>query len=185
MHDTSINKQITAVVRRRIKAGAEAKFEALMQEFIAFALNQPGHLSINVIRPSHGSRDYTVMDHFASEADRQQFTSSIEYLNWMRRLRDVTETDPEIQEMGGLAFWFTPPDKPLRHPPSKIKMSAVTLLGVYPLSMLFPALVNPLTPGWPLWLHALIIAALIVASLTWAVMPALTKLFEKWLFGSS
>ena len=185
MHDTNINQQITAVVRRRIKAGAETKFEVLMQEFMAFALKQPGHLSINVIRPSQGSHDYTVMDHFASEEDRRRFTSSIEYHDWMRRLRDVSETDPEIQEMGGLAFWFTPPDKPLRHPPSNIKMSAVTLLGVYPLSMLFPALVNPLTPGWPLWLQGLIIAALIVASLTWAVMPALTRLFEKWLFGSS
>ena len=38
MHDTDINQQITAVVRRRIKAGAEAKFEVLMQEFMAFAL---------------------------------------------------------------------------------------------------------------------------------------------------
>jgi len=64
-------------------------------------------------------------------------------------------------------------------------MSIVTLLGVYPLSMLIPALVNPLTHGWPLWLQGLIIATLIVASLIWAVMPALTRLFEKWLFGSS
>jgi len=54
---------------------------------------------------------------------------------------------------------------------SNIKMSIVTLLGVYPLSMLIPALVNPLTHGWPLWLQGLIIATLIVASLIWAVMP--------------
>jgi len=62
-----------------------------------------------------------------------------------------------------VAFWFTPPNKPLRHPPSNIKMSIVTLLGVYPLSMLIPALVNPLTHGWPLWLQGLIIATLIVS----------------------
>ena len=101
MHDTDMTQQITAVVRRRIKACAEAKFEVLMQEFMAFALKQPGHLSINVIRPSQGSRDYTVMDHFASEEDRRRFTSSVEYHDWMRRLLDVSETDPEIQEMGG------------------------------------------------------------------------------------
>jgi uncharacterized protein len=185
MHDTNRTEPITAVVRRRIRAGAEARYEALMQEFIGFVLQQPGHLSINVIRPSQGSRDYTVMDHFASEEDRRLFTSSDEYRDWMRRLRDVSEGDSEIQEMGGLAFWFTPPNKPLRHPPSTIKMAAVTLLGVYPLSMLFPALVNPLTPGWSLWLQGLIIAALIVATLTWIAMPALTRLFEKWLFGST
>jgi antibiotic biosynthesis monooxygenase (ABM) superfamily enzyme len=184
MHDSSRTGQITAVVRRRIKAGAEPRYEALMQEFIGYVLQQPGHLSINVIRPSQGSRDYTVMDHFASEEDRRLFTCSDEYRDWMRRLREVSEGDSEIQEMGGLAFWFTPPDNPLRRLPSTIKMAAVTLLGVYPLSMLFPALVNPLTPGWPLWVQGLIIAVLIVASLTWAVMPALTRLLEKWLFGS-
>jgi antibiotic biosynthesis monooxygenase (ABM) superfamily enzyme len=185
MNETNVSQQITAVIRRRIKAGAEPKFEALMQEFMAFGLKQPAHLGINVIRPSQGSRDYTVIDRFATEEDRHRFTSSAEYREWMRRLRDVSEADPEIQEMGGLAFWFTLPDKPLRHPPSRIKMAAVTLLGVYPLSMLFPALVNPLTPHWPLLLRGLIIGALIVSSLTWAVMPALTRLFEKWLFGSS
>jgi uncharacterized protein len=173
---------LTAVVRRRIKDGAEPRFESLMQEFIAFALRQPGHLGINVIRSARGSRDYTVLDHFASEEDRRLFTSSSEYRDWMQRLREVSEADPEIQELSGLAFWFTLPDRPPRKPPSTAKMAAVTLLGVYPLSMLFPAVVIPLTPGWPSWLQGLIIAGLIVVSLTWLVMPALTRLFEKWLF---
>jgi antibiotic biosynthesis monooxygenase (ABM) superfamily enzyme len=54
MQDTNLNQQITAVVRRRIKAGAEAEFEMLMQGFMAFVLKQPGHQCINVIRPSQG-----------------------------------------------------------------------------------------------------------------------------------
>ena len=174
---------LTAVVQRRIKDGAEARFEGLMQEFIAFALRQPGHLGTNVIRAAQGSRDYTVLDRFASEEDRRRFTSSGEYRDWMRRLREVSEADPEIQEMGGLAFWFDLPGKPPRRAPSTVKMAAVTLLGVYPLSMLFPVVVMPLTPGWPSWLRGLIIAGLIVAALTWLVMPALTRLFERWLFG--
>jgi hypothetical protein len=176
---------LTAVVQRRIKEGAQPQFEALMQEFIAFVLRQPGHVGINVIRPSQGSRDYTVLDRFATEQDRRAFTSSAGYRDWMLRLRDVSETDPEIREMGGIAFWFTPPDRPVWRPPSTIKMAAVTLLGVYPLSMLFPAVVIPLTPGWPSWLQGLIIAGLIVVTLTWLVMPGLTRLFKKWLFGST
>lgn len=63
-------------------------------------------------------------------------------------------------------------------------MALLTLLGVYPLSMLFPKLVAPLTPSWPLWIPGLIIAALIVVSLTWFVMPGLTRVFEDWLFPS-
>jgi len=181
--ETNPDHALTAVVRRRIKAGEERRFEALMQEFTGFVLRQSGHLGINVIRPSNESREYTVLDRFATEEDRRRFTSSAEYRDWMQRLREVSEKDPDIQEMGGLSFWFTVPDKPARRPPQKLKMSLVTLLAVYPLSMLFPRLVVPLTPDWPHWLRGLIIASLIVGSLTWLVMPNLTRLLEKWLFG--
>jgi hypothetical protein len=186
MYDQIIeNDPLTAVVTRRIKEGAEPQFEALMQEFIAFVLQQPGHVGINVIRPFQGSREYTVLDRFATERDRHGFTSSKEYRDWMRRLRAVSEADPSIAEMGGIAFWFTPRQGPVRRPPPTIKMAAVTLLGVYPLSMLFPAVVIPLTPGLPSWLQGVIIAGLIVVTLTWLVMPVLTRVFRNWLFRSA
>jgi uncharacterized protein len=184
MHSQAVADPVTAVVRRRIKAGAEASFEALMQEFMAFVLRQPGHLGINILRPSPGSRDYTMLDRFATEEDRRRFTESADYRTWMGRLREVSETDPEIEEMGGMAFWFTLPGRPPRKPPPRIKMAVLTLLGVYPLSMLFPMLVVPVTSAWPNWIRGAIIAALIVVSLTWFIMPALTRLFEKWLFPS-
>ena len=178
------DQSVTAVVRRRIKSGSEPRFESLMQEFMPFVLRQPGHLGINVIRLSPGSREYTVLDRFATEDDRHKFTGSPEYRSWMSRLREVSEGDPEIDEMGGLAFWFTLPRQPLRKPPPKIKMALLTLLGVYPLSMLFPVLVIPVTLSWPYWIQGAVIAALIVASLTWIIMPALTRVFETWLFPS-
>jgi uncharacterized protein len=86
--------------------------------------------------------------------------------------------------MGGLAFLFTLPGRPSRKPPPKIKMAFLTALGVYPLSMLFPTLVFPVTPSWPHWIQGALIAALIVTSLTWVIMPILTRLFERWLFPS-
>jgi antibiotic biosynthesis monooxygenase (ABM) superfamily enzyme len=172
---------LTAIVHRRVKAGGEAKFEELMREFVVFVMQQPGHLGINVVRPAQGSRDYTVLDHFATSEDRVRFRSLPEYKLWMERLREVSEEDPEIEETRGLAFWFGDPNHPPRRPP-KFKMALITLLGVYPLSMLFPKLVGPFTSAWPPWLKSLLIAALIVVGLTWAVMPALNKLFKKWLF---
>src|SRR3954468_244417 len=87
------DEALTAVVRRRIKPGADAPFEALMEEFTGFVLRQPGHLGINVIRPLGDSREYTVLDRFATEQDRHRFTSSSEYREWMQRLRDVSEAD--------------------------------------------------------------------------------------------
>jgi antibiotic biosynthesis monooxygenase (ABM) superfamily enzyme len=184
MSQATVTEPLTAVVQRRIKAGSEARFEALMQEFVAFALRQPGHLQINVIRPYQGSRDYTVLDHFASEEARRRFTASAEYGEWMRQLREVSEGDPVIEELGGLAFWFSLPNRPPRRPPPRAKMALLTLLGVYPLSIVVPLLVIPATPGWPHWLQGLVIASVLVASLTWFVMPGMTRISEGWLFGS-
>jgi antibiotic biosynthesis monooxygenase (ABM) superfamily enzyme len=176
------SEPLTAVVRRQIKLGSETRFEELMREFVGFALKQPGHLGITVLRPSRGSREYTVVDSFVDAQARHAFTSSPEYAEWRARLLEVSESEPAIQELGGMAGWFTLPNRPPRTPPPKYKMALVTLLGVYPLSMLFPVLVRPLAGTLPAWLIGLIIAALIVMSLTWIVMPNLTRLLEKWLF---
>ena len=179
---TFVSEPVTAVVRRRIHPGCEPLFEDLMREFMAFALRQPGHLGINVLRASVDSSEYTVLDRFATVEDRRRFTASPDYQQWMTRLREVSDAEPEIEERGGLAFLFTLPNRPPRRPPSRPKMAVITLIGVYPLSMLFPALVVPATPGWPGWLRGVVIAGLIVVSLAWVVMPALTRVFEKWLF---
>lgn len=182
--DNLLTQPLTAVVSRRIKPGSEARFELLMQEFMAFVLKQPGHLGINVVRASPDSREYTVFDRFAAEEDRRRFTASSEYRDWMARLREVSEAEPDIQEMGGLAFWFNMPGHPAQKPPPRIKMALLTVLGVYPLSILIPAVVNAVVPFVPLWWKALLVACFMVASLTWVVMPGLTRLFERWLFSS-
>lgn len=183
MHSHAEGDQpVTAVVRRRVKAGAEASFEALMQEFMAFVLRQPGHLGIHVLRPSDDSREYTVVDRFASEEARRGFRASPDYREWMARLWEVSEAEPEIQELGGIAGWFTLPGRPAHRPPPRPKMAVVTWIGVYPLTVLFPFLLRSLFPGWSGWTIGPVVAALIVVSLTWVVMPALTRVFRKWLF---
>jgi len=173
---------LTAVVRRRVRPGAEARFEELMGGFMSFALKHPGHLGINVMRPSNGSREYTVVDVFATEQSRRAFVAQPEYADWRDRLLEVSEGDPVIQEMGGLAAWFALPNRPPRRPPPRYKMAIVTLLGVYPLSMLVPLLVRPVGQFLPGWLAGLVIASIIVVTLTWIVMPTLTRLLEGWLF---
>ena len=174
---------VTVVVRRRTKPGCEATFEEEMRRFIDFALAFPGNRSIHVLRSDQSNpREYTVVDRFADMDARRAFTSTEDYKTWMVRLRELTEEDPHIEEMEGLAGWFTIPGQPARKPPPKPKMALVTFIGVYPLTSLLPPLFRKLLPGWhPLALNV-IVTGLIVALLTWVIMPNLTKLFRKWLF---
>ena len=174
---------ITVVVRRRVKRGREAEFETAMREFIGFALAAPGHLDIHVLRPAGtGPADYTVVDKFATPDARRAFRESSAYQEWMRRLKALTDGDPQIEEMGGLAGWFTLPDRPDVKPPTKIRMALVTFLGVYPLATVLPPFFGRLLPGWHPLLLSVVVNAAVVGLLTWVVMPLLTRVFARWLF---
>ena len=176
---------VTAVVRRRTKPGCEEPFESAMQEFIAFALSFPGNRGIHVLRSDQANpREYTVVDRFADAAARKAFTNSDAYREWMVRLRALTEEEPHIEEAGGTSGWFTVPGRPTVKPPPKPKMALVTFLGVYPLTSLLPPLLKGLLPGWHPLLLNVVVTGLVVACLTWAVMPILTRLFRRWLFPS-
>lgn len=179
-------KPISVIVRRRVKSGHEAEFEAAMRDFIGFALAWPGHLDIHLLRPvKTGSTDYTVIDQFATAESRRSFKESSGYQEWMRRLKNLTEGDPQIEEMGGVGGWFTSPTDPCAGPPPKWKMACVTYLGVYPLAVGFASLFNASFPKWNFFVVNIPANVAIVASLTWVVMPLLTRLFQGWLFPQS
>lgn len=176
---------VTVVVRRRVKSGAEPAFEAAMREFIQFALAFPGNRGIDVLRPSPGgTREYTVVDHFADAAARRAFKASPDYQQWMRLLRELTEAEPYIEEQGGLGGWFTPPSTLRPSAPRRLKMAVVTFVGVYPLTSTLPPLMEWLLPAWHPLLVNVVVTGLIVAGLTWVIMPLLTRVLRHWLFGA-
>lgn len=180
-----MDEEVTVVVRRRVKPGAEAAFESAMQDFIRFVLGFPGNRGINIVRPGAGSSEYTVVDRFADARARQSFKASNDYREWMRRLSELTEGEPYIEERSGLGGWFTPPGAPRAPVPWQLKMALVTFLGVLPLTSALPLLFAWLLPSWHPLAANVLVTALIVALLTWPVMPLLTRVFRPWLYGGS
>jgi hypothetical protein len=69
--------------------------------------------------------------------------------------------------------------------PPRYKLAVVTWTGVYAVMTFIFAAVGPALAPWPLPLRTLVLSALMVAALTWLVMPALTRLFRSWLVGGS
>jgi len=69
----------------------------------------------------------------------------------------------------------------LSAPPQQAKMAAVTLLGIYPLILLASRTLAPALDWLPLLLRELVVAAVLVVLMTYAVMPLLTRLLERWL----
>ncbi|NES23669.1 MAG: hypothetical protein F6K41_33305 [Symploca sp. SIO3E6] len=68
-------------------------------------------------------------------------------------------------------------------PPPKYKTATVTWIGVYICSSLLGYFLVPYLGGLPYLLRQAITTGLVVSLLAYVVMPRLTRLFRKWLYG--
>jgi hypothetical protein len=174
---------ITVCITRRVKPGSEEAFERALHQFVQRSLVLPGQMGVHIMRPApgSGSREYGIVRKFSSRDSLAAFRTSPKYLEWNHTALDLTEGDGRVEELTGLESWFTLPGATLR-PLPKWKMAIVTLLGVFPTSLLLGETVGRWMVGWPLLLRSFVFAALMVALLTWVVMPLLTRILRNWFY---
>jgi antibiotic biosynthesis monooxygenase (ABM) superfamily enzyme len=175
---------VAVLALRTVKPGFEEKFEAELHEFISQSVQTEGQLGVSVIRPvqESGSREYGILRRFRDSASRERFYESPLFKHWEIKVASLTEGEAKHQHLSGLETWFVLPGQRALIPPPTWKMALVTLVGVWPTSMLVPWLLNPLISGLSLTLQALFVAAGIVILLTWVVMPVLVRLLKPWLY---
>jgi len=69
--------------------------------------------------------------------------------------------------------------------PPRYKLALLTWVGAYAVITTILAVLGPFVAAWPLPLQTLLISVLMVLTLTWLVIPTLTRLFRGWLTSSS
>ena len=65
--------------------------------------------------------------------------------------------------------------------PPRYRLALLTWAAAYAVITLVLEVLGPAMDGWPLGLRTFVLSVLMVASLTWLLMPALTRLFRPWL----
>lgn len=186
MSETSLAKSdqpVAVLTLRTAKPGLEEKFEAQLHDFISRSFEAEGQLGVYVVRPppGSGSREYGIVRRFSNTQSRDRFYQSPLFAEWESNVKQLTEGAPVRQELTGLEAWFALPGGNHRAQPPRWKMAIVTVLGVWPVSILVPWLLKPLVAELHPWIQALFIAVGIVVVLTWAAMPALVKILRPWL----
>jgi antibiotic biosynthesis monooxygenase (ABM) superfamily enzyme len=66
--------------------------------------------------------------------------------------------------------------------PPRYKLALLTWAGAYAVLTPILAVLGPAVAAWPLPLRALLLSALMVAALTWLVLPALSRPLRGWLY---
>jgi antibiotic biosynthesis monooxygenase (ABM) superfamily enzyme len=173
---------VTVTVRRRVKPGREAEYEAWLKHISGVAGRFTGHMGVNVIRPDGvRHKDYVTIVRFDTYRHLRDWEESPERAELTVQLEGLVEGEARVQRVTGLEFWFTLPEAPAARPPSPHKM-ALVLVVVF-------GLVVSIHLAFGTWLAQLPglvrIAVVVVAQVllvTYLIMPQVTRLLRPWLF---
>jgi antibiotic biosynthesis monooxygenase (ABM) superfamily enzyme len=169
---------IHVAITRRVKPGCEAEFQQALREFFQSSFAHGGVLGASLLVPPPGSdsREFGILRTFVDEKERDAFYASPMFKTWEEKARTLTEGEPVYRQLHGLEAWFRSPN-----PPPRWKMAVATFLGVFPVAMILNLMIGPAIKSWPFILRNAVFNACVVALLTWAVMPLVTRLLRPWL----
>ena len=173
---------ITTAVTRRVKPGHEAAYEEFLEGIIAAASRYPGHLGVEVFRPSAGDGEYRIVYRFDDRTHLRRWLDSDEHAAWLERAEPHVIGPMRTSFLTGLESWFTLPDRPGAPPPPPYKMALLTWITIFPLITLVVLALNPILTGLPLVPRLAITTGVTVPLMTWLVMPRVTRALRGWLF---
>jgi antibiotic biosynthesis monooxygenase (ABM) superfamily enzyme len=172
---------VTVTVARRVAVGREREFEQWYDGIIGAASRYPGFLGSGVLRPHTAGQDWHVVYRFADPDSLAHWERSPERAEWLRKAEDLVQ-ETGISHVTGLETWFAMPGR-TAPAPSRWKMFLVTLVAIVPLVLLMNVLVLPHLSGWPLLARVLVFSGTLTGLMTWVVMPRVTRLFRRFLYG--
>ncbi|MDZ4657275.1 MAG: hypothetical protein SH868_06805 [Bythopirellula sp.] len=163
-----------------MKPGKEREFEQALRVFARESLHLPGTTGIHLIGPSPGSAncEYGILRSFESDAACQAFYDSVLFRQWQEQVVEFVDGEPIQRPLTGLEAFFRESGSSL---PPRWKMGLVTWLGVFPTVLVWSTLLPSVLSGLHYVIVMGIVTACVVVTLTWAVMPILTKLLHRWL----
>jgi antibiotic biosynthesis monooxygenase (ABM) superfamily enzyme len=179
------SEPVTVTVARRVAPGREAEFEDWYVGIIGSASRFPGFLGAGILRPKEASGgdagDWHVVYRFSDQASLERWEQSDERADWVRRADEFVE-ETGVSRVSGLETWFAMPGRTAPAPP-KWKMFLVTLAAIVPLVLMMNVLVLPLLTHWWLIARTLVFSGTLTVLMTWVVMPRMTRLFRRFLYG--
>jgi antibiotic biosynthesis monooxygenase (ABM) superfamily enzyme len=174
---------VTTTVTRRVKPGHEAVYEQVLEGIVAAASEFPGHLGVEVFRPSSATvGEYRTVYRFDTAEHLRTWLHSDERAAWLERAEPHVLGPMRTSFVTGLESWFTLPTQPGLAAPPPYKMALLTWITIFPLITAIVVITGPLLKELPLAVRLGITTALTVPLMTWVVMPRVTRLLRGWLY---
>jgi antibiotic biosynthesis monooxygenase (ABM) superfamily enzyme len=175
-------KAVTVVVSRTVFPGHERDYDEWVRRLAAAARESPGNTGVTMLIPESGKSGlHHVVMHFADEKSMLIWETS--YTRQKLSHEADAFSRSSRQEATGLETWFSIPEYPELETPPRWKMAIVTFIGVYLLSVIIIPIEEIFFKGANFYLLNILTVFLLVAILTWAVMPWFSRyIFRRWLY---
>lgn len=174
-------QRATLAITHSISEKNRAEYEQWLKNIIPLAASFPGHLGVNVIRPTHGDESYTILVKFETVEDLLHWNNSVERKYLVDEMSPLLLQSELTEIHPGAEFWFTPVNDTRRSPP-RWKQYLMTLLVIYPSTNLVPWFWGTFLPQLRgSNIGHLLNDATVVALVVFLWMPLITRLFHRWL----
>ena len=189
MLESNVMEVVTLVIKHRVKAGFEVPYSTWLRNIVRIAGQWEGHLGVDVIPGKHAGLDtYTCILRFCSTDAMQRWLDSPQRRELVNEAIPMLADGDQTEVNPANEFWFSPPNE-TRSPPPRWKQAALTLLVIFPHTLLVPLIWKPLL-GVSQVLSNYVVATFvitltIVLSVVYLFMPMATRVFASWLTSST
>jgi uncharacterized protein len=174
---------LTVVVSRRVRKGQQQAFEALSSQMTERASRFPGYLGTAMFRPaSPDDPEYRIVFKFRDRETLIAWEESEERAELLEQIESLLVQPSEREVTSGIVTWFTLPGQNPVQPPPKWKMTIVSWLALYPAVTLVFVIFGDLLAKVPLLVRTMIVTIVVMALMSYVLMPRMTKWFAFWLF---
>lgn len=129
--EATASGEVTVVWSRQAKPGCQAALENVIERLAKAMATAPGYERGVSLRPRAGHPPiYTMVAHFASQADLDTCVSSKIRGRLFAEAERVSVGGLNVQQAAGLEGWFQMPDQTLVAPHPRYKMAIITWLAI-------------------------------------------------------
>lgn len=177
-------KGSTLIVYHDILPPFQKRYEEWLNTIIKAAAKFPGHVGVTIVKPPVGGTRYSIAVKFTADEHAMNWQRSTTREGLLKEAKPYMACEERVAIATGIDNWFQI-DAPAQFQPKRYKQWLLTTLVIWTLTMLVPAILEPLFTLLPVLdtfgIRHFITAAIIVGLVIYLIMPRVSKALSTWL----
>ena len=174
------DKSVTVLVNRMIPRPDEERFTSTLKDLLLDFDRFPGTSGNMVFRREIGDNlEFSILQRFEKSADHEAWLKSTQFPTWVSEIAPAIPAPDHIHRYSGMESLFVTARAP--DAPPRWKMAMILMIAVYPMSLVMSHWFAPMLSKLSLFSGSLLTSIFMVFTMTYVLVPILTRAFQGWL----